>query len=76
MRCRLAFLVLLAALCMPAQIGTPAQAADGFALTIVPDGTGTGTVECEVDGEPAEDCADQYPEGTELVLVPSPDSGL
>ena len=73
MRCRLAFLVLLAVLCATVQIGTSAQAADGFALTIVTDGTGTGTVECEVDEGPAEPCAAQYPEGTELALVPSPD---
>jgi len=75
MRCRLAFLVVLSALCIPAQLGTSAQAAEAFELTIVTDGTGTGTVECEVDGDPVEDCADQYPEGTELVLIPGPDPG-
>ena len=75
MRRRLAFLALLAALCATAQIGSPAQAAEGFALTLAMDGTGTGTVECEVDEGPAEPCAAQYSEGTELVLVPSPDPG-
>ena len=73
MRRRLAFLALLAALCAAAQIGSPAQAAEGLALTIAIDGTGTGTVECEVDEGPAEDCASQYPEGTELKLVPNPE---
>ncbi len=73
MRRRLAFLVLLAALCATAQIGSPAQAAEGFALTLAMDGTGSGTVECEVDEGPAELCAAQYPEGTDLVLVPTPD---
>jgi hypothetical protein len=75
MKRRLAFLAVLAALCATAQIGAPAQAADLFALTIVTDGTGTGTVKCEVDGGSAEACAAQYPEGTDLVLVPSPASG-
>ncbi|HEY7949826.1 MAG TPA: hypothetical protein VID51_03215 [Solirubrobacterales bacterium] len=73
MRRRLAFLALLAALCATAQVGSPAQAADLFSLTIATDGTGTGTVECEVGEGSAEPCAGQYPEGTELVLVPSPD---
>ncbi|HEX5375798.1 MAG TPA: hypothetical protein VFW48_06545 [Solirubrobacterales bacterium] len=75
MRRRLAFIALLAALCATVQIGSPAQAADLFSLTIATDGTGAGTVECEVDEGPAEPCASQYPEGTDLVLVPSPASG-
>lgn len=55
------------------QIGAPAQAADLFALTIATDGTGTGTVACKINGGPAEPCASQYPEGTALSLIPSPD---
>ncbi len=71
----LAFLAVIAALCAGTQVGPPAQAADLFALTIAMDGTGTGAVECEVDGGPAEACAAQYPENTELILVPNPDPG-
>ncbi len=73
MRCRVAFLAGFAVLCALAQIGAPARAADPFSLTISMDGTGTGTVECEVGEGPAEACAASYPEGTELALVPSPD---
>jgi hypothetical protein len=73
MRCRVAFLAGFAALCALAQIGPPAQAAEGFALTIVMDGTGTGTVECRVGEGPVEACDPAYPEGTELTLVPSPE---
>lgn len=69
----LAFSAVLAALCAWAQIGSPAQAADLFALTIAIDGAGSGAVECEVNGGSAGPCASQYAEGTGLVLVPSPD---
>ncbi len=75
MKRRLAFLAVLAALCATVQIGAPAQAAETFALTIATNGTGTGTVECEVGGGLAGACAAQYPEGTEVALVPSPASG-
>jgi hypothetical protein len=73
MKRRLVFLAFLAVLFGGVQIGAPAQAAEGIALTIAFDGTGTGTVECEVGEGLAEPCAAQYPEGTELILVPSPD---
>jgi hypothetical protein len=68
----LAFSAVLAAICAAAQIGSPARAADLFALTIAIEGTGSGAVECEVNGGSAGPCASQYAEGTELVLVPSP----
>ncbi len=70
---RLAFLAVLAALCAGIQIGSPAQAADLFALTIAIEGTGTGTVECQVGDGPVEDCDAAYPEGTELRLIASED---
>lgn len=41
-----------------------------FPLTIKTSGTGTGTVECQVDGGPVETCAASYPEGAEVTLVP------
>ncbi len=75
MRCRVAFLAGVAALCALAQVGAPAHAAEGLALTISMDGTGTGAVECEVGEGPAEACDASYPEGTELALVPSPGPG-
>ena len=46
-----------------------------FELTIETGGTGTGTVECEVEGGPAEECEAEYEEGTELTLVAEPDLG-
>jgi Divergent InlB B-repeat domain len=41
-----------------------------FALVVKTAGTGSGTVECEVEGGPAEPCEAEYPEGTEVALVP------
>ena len=38
-------------------------------------GTGTGMVECEVDGGSAEPCEAKYEEGTELTLVPVAGTG-
>jgi hypothetical protein len=38
-------------------------------------GTGEGEVECEVNGGPAEPCEVEYPEGTELALVATPEAG-
>lgn len=51
-----------------------ASAAD-FSLTINLAGTGEGTVECEVEFGPAEPCEDEYPEETEVSLVPEPEVG-
>ena len=48
----------------------PALAAADFQLTIETTGTGTGTVQCEVEGGPVEACDAEYPEGTELALIP------
>lgn len=56
-----------------APIGSPAHAAESFALEIAMAGTGTGTVECRVGEGPVEACDASYPEGTELTLVPSPE---
>ncbi|HEY5708513.1 MAG TPA: hypothetical protein VIS51_03890 [Solirubrobacterales bacterium] len=48
----------------------PALAAADFQLTIETTGTGTGTVQCEVESGPVEACDAEYPEGTELALIP------
>ena len=45
-----------------------------FALEIEFEGTGGGTVECEVEGGPVEECEPSYVEGTEVVLIAEPDS--
>ncbi len=52
----------------------PALAAADFQLSTVKAGTGTGTVQCEVESGPLGPCAAEYPEGTELTLVPEPGS--
>jgi List-Bact-rpt repeat protein len=36
---------------------------------------GSGTIECEVEGEPAEPCASKYPEGTEIAFLADPATG-
>ena len=46
-----------------------------FELGIATDGTGTGEVECKVDGGSAEACEAEYEEGTEVALVPIADPG-
>jgi Fe-S cluster biogenesis protein NfuA len=46
-----------------------------FHLTIAKAGTGAGSVECEVNGGSLEPCEATYPEGTELVLVATPETG-
>ncbi|HEX5374997.1 MAG TPA: hypothetical protein VFW48_02460, partial [Solirubrobacterales bacterium] len=46
-----------------------------FPLTIETAGGGSGTVECEVDSEPAEPCEEEYLAGTELSLVAEADPG-
>jgi hypothetical protein len=51
-----------------------AAAAD-FPLVVTTDGSGSGTVECDVEGGGAEPCAAEYEEGTELSLVAEPDPG-
>jgi hypothetical protein len=44
-----------------------------LALTInTAGGTGTGAVNCEVSGTIDEPCAAQYPEGSEIKLIPAP----
>ncbi len=46
-----------------------------FALTIETNGgSGTGKVECQLEEGP-EPCESEYPEGTEVRLVPTPDPG-
>ncbi len=45
-----------------------------FALEIQFEGSGGGTVECEVEGGPVEECESSYLEGTEVVLIAEPDS--
>ncbi len=45
-----------------------------FALTIGTNGTGTGTVECELETGP-EQCEDFYPEEAEVALIPVPGFG-
>jgi hypothetical protein len=48
----------------------PALASADFQLTIQKNGTGTGTVKCSVESGPVEACDAEYPEGTELALIP------
>jgi IPT/TIG domain/Divergent InlB B-repeat domain len=45
-----------------------------FALNIEEPGSGSGTVECELQEGP-EACAAEYPEGTELTLIATAESG-
>ncbi len=60
----------LAAAAMVLALALPALAVSGHKLTIETNGTGTGTVQCEVEGGSLEACDAEYPEGTELVVVP------
>ena len=46
-----------------------------YELEISTDGTGSGEVECKVDGGSAEACEAEYEEGTEVALVPVADPG-
>ena len=46
-----------------------------FSLTITKGGTGSGEVECEVEGGPLEPCEAKYPELTEITLVAEAESG-
>ena len=46
-----------------------------FPLTVETFGTGSGTVECEVESGPAEPCEEEYAEGTEISLVADADPG-
>jgi hypothetical protein len=46
-----------------------------FSLTITKGGTGSGEVECEVEGGEAEPCEAKYPELTEITLVAKAASG-
>ena len=48
----------------------PALASADFPLTVETNGTGTGTVKCSVESGPVEACDAEYPEGTELALIP------
>jgi len=52
----------------------PAAAAE-FPLVVEVEPAGSGTVECKVGGEPAEPCAAEYEEGTEIVLVAEAEPG-
>lgn len=64
---RFALLTLLASIfvLVPAANASAAN----FDLDIVFAGTGEGRVECEVESQPAEECEDEYEEGTEVALV-------
>jgi hypothetical protein len=66
-----AFIAALIALALPAA----ASAAPEFPLNIEEPGTGTGTVLCKVEAQPAEECKYEYPEGTELVLIAEAEEG-
>jgi len=48
-----------------------------FALTVQTGGTGEGKVECEVEGEPAEECEAgvEYEEGTAITVIAKPKTG-
>ncbi len=50
-------------------------AAVDFPLVITTDGSGKGTVECDVEGGGAEPCEAEYESGTEVSLVADPDPG-
>jgi List-Bact-rpt repeat protein len=64
-------LVVAAFLLLPA---AQAAAVD-FPLVVQTEGSGAGTVECEVESGPAEPCDPEYPEGTEIALTADPDIG-
>src|SRR4249920_1669127 len=75
-RIRLSVAVSIAAVVAIALAWTlPASAAADPHLTIEFAGAGSGEVECEVEGEAPEECATEYPEGTELMLLPEADPG-
>ena len=46
-----------------------------FSLTITKGGSGSGEVECEVEGGEAEPCEAKYPDQTEIALVATADPG-
>ncbi len=68
-RGHLAILALVAATFALA-FALPALAASEYQLSITTNGTGTGTVKCSVEEGPVGACAAEYPEGTELTLIP------
>jgi Divergent InlB B-repeat domain len=49
--------------------------AANFPLTLESEGSGSGTIECEVEEGPVESCDPEYPEGTEIEFVAKPDTG-
>ncbi|HEU4905898.1 MAG TPA: hypothetical protein VFT19_07255, partial [Solirubrobacterales bacterium] len=58
--------------------GTPDQAAETSAtwtLTINESGSGSGTVECEVDGGGLETCPSPIPDGSEVEVIATADTG-
>jgi Divergent InlB B-repeat domain len=69
-------LALLGALTMAFMLvlATHALAAN-FPLTLESEGSGSGTIECEVEEGPAEPCDPEYPAGTEIAFVADPDAG-
>lgn len=77
-RGRLGLASLLAALgtaaALVAALPAGASAAD-FSLTIKLGGSGSGAVECKVEGGPIDPCASSYPEGTAVELLPSAAAG-
>lgn len=71
-RLRLVFLCLVA---MAAFLVPVAQAAAAeFSLTTATEGTGSGTIKCDVGTGP-EGCAAEYPGGTEITFVAEPATG-
>ncbi len=69
-------LALLGLLAMAFMLIPAAHAlAANFPLTLESEGSGSGTIECEVEEGPVESCDPEYPEGTEIEFVAKPDTG-
>jgi hypothetical protein len=65
-----------AAMLVTLALAVPAGAAAAeVPLTIEFGGNGEGAVGCEVEGGPLEECEAEYEEGTEVAVVPEPESG-
>jgi len=68
--------VLLGVLAMAFMLVPAAHAlAANFPLTLESEGSGSGTIECEVEEGPVEPCDPEYPEETEIAFVADPDTG-
>jgi Divergent InlB B-repeat domain len=69
-------LALLSVLAMAFMLVPAADAlAANFPLTLETEGSGSGTIECEVEEGPVEACDPEYPEETEIAFVAEPDTG-